>query len=189
MTKDEIKKALECCDKYAYCKDCPCYTYCEHDLHKGALALITEQEKEIKKQNGRVKCLKTRLANKMVLLSNVEDLYESETQKLKEEKQELKTALKQAEDNYSRAFERLKTRQREIERLKAENKKDFDNFVKVNDELLKANIKLSVDKKQAQIDILKRLKVFSEPYPNSWGIYVIDVYHIDELIKEVENDK
>lgn len=47
MTKDEIKKALECCEKYAYCKDCPCYTYCEHDLHKGALALITEQEKEI----------------------------------------------------------------------------------------------------------------------------------------------
>mgnify|MGYP000130355168 CR=1 FL=1 len=47
MTKDEIKKALECCDKYAYCKDCPCYTYCEHELHKGALALITEQEKEI----------------------------------------------------------------------------------------------------------------------------------------------
>lgn len=43
--------------------------------------------------------------------------------------------------------------------------------------------------KQAQIDVLKRLKVFSEPYPNSWGIYVIDVYHIDELIKEVENDK
>jgi septal ring factor EnvC (AmiA/AmiB activator) len=47
MTKDEIKKALECCEKYAYCKDCPCYTYCEHELHKGALALITEQEKEI----------------------------------------------------------------------------------------------------------------------------------------------
>lgn len=42
--------------------------------------------------------------------------------------------------------------------------------------------------KQAQVDVLKRLKVFSEPYPNSWGIYVIDVYNIDELIKEIEND-
>ena len=51
MTKDEIKKALECCEKYAYCKDCPCYTYCEHELHKGALALITEQEKEIERLN------------------------------------------------------------------------------------------------------------------------------------------
>lgn len=191
MTKDEIKKALKTCSVDS-CTDCPYDNkglYCCGKLKRDALALITEQENEIKKQNGRVKCLKTRLANKMVLLSNVEDLYESETQKLKEEKQELKTALKQAEDNYSRAFERLKTRQREIERLKAENKKDFDNFVKVNDELLKANIKLSVDKKQAQIDILKRLKVFSEPYPNSWGIYVIDVYHIDELIKEVENEQ
>lgn len=49
MTKDEIKKALECCEKYAYCKDCPCYTYCEHELHKGALALITEQENEIER--------------------------------------------------------------------------------------------------------------------------------------------
>lgn len=49
MTKDEIKKALECCEKYAYCKDCPCYTYCGHELHKGALALIIEQEKEIER--------------------------------------------------------------------------------------------------------------------------------------------
>lgn len=54
MTKDEIKKALECCEKYAYCKDCPCYTYCEHELHKGALALITEQEKEIKRLKAEV---------------------------------------------------------------------------------------------------------------------------------------
>lgn len=47
MNKDEIKKALECCEKYAYCKDCPCYTYCDHELHKDALNLITEQETEI----------------------------------------------------------------------------------------------------------------------------------------------
>lgn len=60
MTKEEIKKALECCEKYAYCKDCPCYTYCEHELHKGALALITEQEKEIErlKANDEEACLK-----------------------------------------------------------------------------------------------------------------------------------
>lgn len=55
MTKDEIKKALECCEKYAYCKDCPCYTYCRHELPKGALALITEQEKEIERLNEVVK--------------------------------------------------------------------------------------------------------------------------------------
>lgn len=34
--------------------------------------------------------------------------------------QELENALKQSEDNYSRAFERLKAQEREIERLKEE---------------------------------------------------------------------
>lgn len=71
-------------------------------------------------------------------------------------------------------LKRLSDWQREeIKRLKAEVNKGCDNCEAV---------------KQAKIDVLKRLKVFSEPYPNSWGIYVIDVYHIDELIKEVQNE-
>ena len=73
----------------------------------------------------------------------------------------------------------------EIERLKAEIIKQDQVIIERNFELVELEDKV----KQAQIDVLKRLKVFSEPYPNSWGIYVIDVYHIDELIKEVENDK
>lgn len=190
MTKDEIKRALKMCADTCFRVCCPygAAIDCCGKLKRDALDLITEQENEIKKQNGRVKCLKTRLANKMVLLSNVEDLYESETQKLKEEKQELKTALKQAEDNYSRAFERLKTRQREIERLKAENKKDFDNFVKVNDELLKANIKLSVDKKQAKIDVLNELRerITKDRVANDTVVINVN-YEIKELIKEVQN--
>jgi hypothetical protein len=173
MTKDKIKKALECCAKSygddVHCSDCPydtltpracCERFCQDVLCKDALDLITEQENEIKKQNGRVKCLKTRLANKMVLLSNVEDLYESETQKLKEEKQELKTALKQAEDNYSRAFERLKAQEREIERLKAEVK-------------------------QAKIDVLQELREQSV-HCDQWDCKVVPIEYIDELIKEVE---
>lgn len=206
MTKDEIKKALECCEKYAYCKDCPCCTYCGHELHKDALALIIEQEKEIKKQNGRVKCLKTRLANKMVLLSNVEDLYESETQKLKEEKQELKTALKQSEDNYSRAFERLKAQEREIERLKAENNELNKKNWSLEEELKKKEFEITYarnngyekgyneceeymkDKiKQSQIDVLNRLKRIMTAY--SWQIGINDVQkEIDRLIAEVENN-
>ena len=71
MTKDEIKKALECCEKYAYCKDCPCYTYCEHELHKGALALITEQEKEIEQLKSDFKQLQT---NAEILAWGVRDL-------------------------------------------------------------------------------------------------------------------
>ena len=60
MTKDEIKKALECCAKSygddVQCSDCPydtltpraCYErFCQDVLCKDALDLITEQEKSI----------------------------------------------------------------------------------------------------------------------------------------------
>ena len=47
MTKDEIKKALECCET-DWCCVCPYYKYegCETILKKDVLTLITEQEKE-----------------------------------------------------------------------------------------------------------------------------------------------
>ena len=41
-------------------------------------------------------------------------MYKAEIERLKSDKQELETALKQSEDNYSRAFERLKLRQKQI---------------------------------------------------------------------------
>lgn len=195
MTKDKIKKALECCDSHmpSACGDCPyCWVEeCKDKLIADALTLITEQEKEIKKQNGRVKCLKTRLANKIVLLSNVEDLYESETQKLKEEKQELKTALKQAEDNYSRAFERLKAQEREIEQLK-------DGYARVQEQLrvqeqfakyqIVSDKEIKARRKQAQIDVLNELKTRHD-YAIEYMGYPWDIsQQIDELIAEVEND-
>ena len=56
MTKDEIKKALKCCSNpsISYCKDCPyanCgkFDCCNGKMCKDALALITEQEKEIER--------------------------------------------------------------------------------------------------------------------------------------------
>lgn len=56
MTKDEIKKALECCSNpsISYCKDCPYANYGEFDccngkMCKDALNLITEQEQEYSK--------------------------------------------------------------------------------------------------------------------------------------------
>lgn len=62
MTKDEIKKALECCAKSygddVHCTDCPydtltpracCERFCQDVLCKDALKLITEQEKEIER--------------------------------------------------------------------------------------------------------------------------------------------
>ena len=81
----------------------------------------------------------------------------------KAEIERLRTTLGQCNTELNSALESLKSQCREIGELKAGTQ-------------------------QAKIDVLKRLKVFSEPYPNSWGIYVIDVYHIDELIKEIEND-
>jgi hypothetical protein len=62
MTKDEIKKALECCAKSygddVQCSDCPyntltpracCERFCQDVLCKDALTLITEQENEIER--------------------------------------------------------------------------------------------------------------------------------------------
>ena len=56
MTKDEIKKALECCSNPSinFCKDCPYnnngeFSCCDGEMCKDALNLITEQEHEIEK--------------------------------------------------------------------------------------------------------------------------------------------
>lgn len=157
MTKDEIKKALECCEKYAYCKDCPCYTYCGHELHKGALALITEQEKEI-------------------------DFQVQDRARLQREIDELEQAHEQ--------------RVEEIKRLKAENDSLYKKIAELEQDLIHADenvfyrecdVKLAEDKikKQAQIDVLNRLR------RRAWqgyqiGMYIVSTQEIDELIKEVE---
>lgn len=55
MTKEEIKKALELCSKDEDCEKCPYfisnkYFHCLWAVQEDSLALITEQEKEIKNQ-------------------------------------------------------------------------------------------------------------------------------------------
>lgn len=56
MTKDEIKKALECCSNPSinFCKDCPYnnkgeFSCCDGEMCKDSLNLITEQEQEIER--------------------------------------------------------------------------------------------------------------------------------------------
>lgn len=51
MTKDKIKKALECCVKHVYCKGCPYRgnQQCIGKTQQDALTLITEQEREIER--------------------------------------------------------------------------------------------------------------------------------------------
>lgn len=101
------------------------------------------------------------------------------------ENEELENALKQYEDNYSRAFERLKAQEREIRKLKDENRELTEK--------LKARLTCDFVKtaqKQAKIDVLYELKKkygFYSCY--SWSCVVKSLTEIiDELIKEVENE-
>lgn len=95
----------------------------------------------------------------------------AEREMLSSENKELENALKQSEDNYSRAFQRLKAQQREIERLKAE-------------------------KKQAQLDVLKRLRsrvsdkeALIQSYIADGCLTIEDMYtEIDELVTELNKE-
>lgn len=109
------------------------------------------------------------------------------------ENEELKNALKQSEDNYSRAFERLKAQEREIERLRT-------TLGQCNTELnsalesLKSQCReigeLRAKVKRAKIDVLNELKKRSHcdnTFTDSkWHRYVL-VDDIEEFIKEIEN--
>lgn len=46
MTRDEIKKALECCAKHEVygCESCPAFNYDCSDVYYGAIDVITELE-------------------------------------------------------------------------------------------------------------------------------------------------
>lgn len=95
----------------------------------------------------------------------------AEREMLSSENKELENALKQSEDNYSRAFQRLKAQQREIEQLKAE-------------------------KKQAQLDVLKRLRsrvsdkeALIQSYIADGCLTIEDMYtEIDELVTALNKE-
>lgn len=102
MTKDEIKKALECCVNPSInpCKDCPYnkngdFSYCNDKILKDTLNLITEQEKEIEKLKAEFKQLET---NAEILARGVRDLnhenYEL-TEKIKQAKIDVLSELRE----------------------------------------------------------------------------------------------
>jgi hypothetical protein len=75
MTKDEIKKALECCSNLsiAFCKGCPYannakFSCADGKMFKDALNLITEQEKEIE----RLKAENERFESNMKVVLEIE---------------------------------------------------------------------------------------------------------------------
>ena len=107
------------------------------------------------------------------------------------ENEELKNALKQSEDNYSKAFERLKAQGREIAKLKEENTTLYEvrnNLLEENDQLLKDNVALILGKKQAEIDVLNKLKERAIGY-TFLGEKLATETDIDELIEEIENEQ
>lgn len=99
MTKDEIKKALKCCEKYERCLDCPCCTYCTHDLLNDALDLITEQEKENKKleQLNAIQCdAWQKVSDENESLATENSSYFQYNSVLRKENKKLKEEIKQA---------------------------------------------------------------------------------------------
>lgn len=89
MTKDEIKKALKCCET-DFCCRCPYYEYqgCEAALKRYALDLITEQEKEIDFQ----------VQDRARLQREIDELEQAHEQRVEEIKQ-LKAEVKRAKIN------------------------------------------------------------------------------------------
>lgn len=79
MTKDEIKKALECCcnsDFKTACRNCSYLTRprCNDTLCKDALNLITEQEKEIERLKNENARLTAKLGQVLLSIDTVKEM-------------------------------------------------------------------------------------------------------------------
>ena len=152
MNKNEIKKGLECCSAVDFetsRSNCP-YSYRCSDLQREALAITTEQEKEIEQ-------LTRELA--------------------KEQEACVECELEQSWE--------LFVRDKEIDRLRAENKRFENNMKSV----------LEIEKKNVVKEFAEKLKqaISDNTYPyfdkngkpvNIWNTDGYD--KIDELLKEYE---
>lgn len=156
MTKEEIKKGLEIC-LTIYCKDCPY----DDKFTDCSNRLKTDARKLIIEQEKRIERLRT-------------------------DKQELKTIVEQVGDNYNKAFERLKAQQQEIDALKDENKQLKTECTLLDDELRIA--------RQETINALNKLKekiverMGDREYMGvKYKQGVFSESEIDEMIAEVLN--
>mgnify|MGYP007059987236 CR=1 FL=1 len=78
----------------------------------------------------------------------------------------------------------------EIERLKYENTTLYEvksNLLEENDKLLKDNVALILEKKQAQIDVLNKVKNCREATDSDCYPYLERI--VNKLIKEVQNEQ
>lgn len=155
MTKDEIKKGLECCSNPSInsCKDCPYnnngeFSCCDGEMCKDALNLITEQEKKIErlKDENKENCWKCIEAKRVT---------EEDYAKLQEEFA-----------NYQIASDKeIMAQKKQAVKEFAEKLKDY-----INDKIIEEFFDMAVGIKYFTIDIDE----FEE--------------HVDELLKEYEND-
>ena len=188
MTKDEIKKGLECCccnsDFKNACRNCSYLTCpgCNDTLCKDALTLITEQENEIERLRTTLRQCNTELNNALESLkSQCREIGE-----LKAENARLTEKLKQvllAVDTVKEitAMCNIDKQNAEIERLKddyAKLQELFAQYQMASDKEIRAQIK------QAKIDVLNELKAKS--YVNDYCREVVEVEKIDDLLKENE---
>ena len=158
MTKDEIKKALECCSNQSinFCKDCPYnnngkFSCCDGEMCKDALNLITEQEQEIER-------LRTTLGQCNTELNSALESLKSQCREIGE----------------------LKAENEELTKVVSSKVYDLiDNAKEIADAR-------EAWEKQAKIDVLNELKAKS--YVNDYCREVVELEKIDELIKEAQND-
>lgn len=158
MTKDEIKKTLECCSNPSinFCKDCPYnnngeFSCCDGEMCKDALNLITEQEQEIER-------LRTTLGQCNTELNSALESLKSQCREIGE----------------------LKAENEELTKVVSSKVYDLiDNAKEIADAR-------EAWEKQAKIDVLNELKAKS--YVNDYCREVVELEKIDELIKEAQND-
>lgn len=174
MTKNEIKKMVNTCNNYYSCALCPynpedisrfigdrwkggCPDYDRklvYAMGKG-YGNVSEYKTERKMLRSQIKVLKQRLNDKYIEIDNLKR-------------------------DYSNAFERLKSQQQEIERLKTEN---CELTKKLEARLTCDFVKTA--QKQAQIDVLNRLKSSSIYDDNYLDGYVF-LDDINNIIEELE---
>lgn len=175
MTKNEIKKMVNTCNNYYSCALCPynpedisrfigdrwkggCPDYDRklvYAMGKG-YGNVSEYEAEREMLGSQIKVLKQRLNDKYIEIDNLNR-------------------------DYRNAFERLKSQQREIERLKAENacllKACEEQFTFDTTQNKKYSIFNSVRKEFAE-------KIKEKSYVNNYCREVVEIEKIDELLKE-----
>lgn len=182
MTKQEQTKQMLkiLCDKFqcsaidrSYmaksCKQCEDIV---EALHEAGYGNISEYKAEREMLGSQIKVLKQRLNNKYIEIDNLNR-------------------------DYSNSFERLKAQEREIQALREDNIDLKEELYELHDELDIARATEDITTKQAQIDVLKKLRsrvsdkeALIQSYIADSCLTIEDMYtEIDELLAEVRNEQ